>query len=61
MAGTDILGIGTSALLSYQQALQTTSNNISNANTDGYSRERVDFSTQPGQAAGSYYLVCSAS
>ena len=56
MAGTDILGIGTSALLSYQQALQTTSNNISNANTDGYSRERVDFSTQPGQAAGSYYL-----
>jgi flagellar hook-associated protein 1 len=56
MAGADILGIGTSALLSYQQALQTTSNNISNANTDGYSRQRVDFSTQPGDLAGSYYL-----
>lgn len=56
MAGADILGIGTSALLSYQQALQTTSNNISNANTTGYSRQRVDFSTQPGQLSGSYYL-----
>ncbi|MEJ2655248.1 MAG: flagellar hook-associated protein FlgK [Acidihalobacter sp.] len=56
MAGADILGIGTSALLSYQQALQTTSNNISNLNTDGYSRQRVDFSTQPGDSAGRYYL-----
>ncbi|APZ42992.1 flagellar hook-associated protein FlgK [Acidihalobacter ferrooxydans] len=56
MAGSDILGIGTSALLGYQQALQTTSNNISNANTPGYARERVDFATRPGTSTGDYYL-----
>ncbi len=56
MTGTDILGIGTSALLSYQQALQTTSNNISNANTPGYVRERADFATRPDTPNGDYYL-----
>lgn len=47
MAGADLLNLGTSALLAFQQALSTTGNNISNANTPGYSRERVDLTTQP--------------
>ena len=56
MANTGIMGIATSSLLAYQQALQTTSNNIANANTPGYARERVDLSTASGQALGSYFL-----
>ena len=36
----DILKIGVSALLAQQRALAATSNNIANANTDGYSRQR---------------------
>jgi len=43
----DILNVGTSALLAFQQSLNTTGNNISNVNTDGYSRERVNLATQP--------------
>ncbi len=56
MANTGIMGIATSSLLAYQQALQTTSNNIANTNTPGYARERVDLSTVSGQALGSYFL-----
>ncbi len=47
MSGGDILNVGTSALLAFQQSLNTTGNNISNVNTDGYSRERVNLITQP--------------
>ncbi len=39
----DILGIGTSALLSLQQALNTTGHNIANVNTEGYSRQITHF------------------
>lgn len=35
--------IGTSALLANQRALSTTAHNIANVNTEGYSRQRVDF------------------
>jgi len=35
----DLLNIGSSALLSYQQSLNVISSNISNANTAGYSRQ----------------------
>ena len=49
-----LLGIGTSALLANQRALAVTGNNIANANTEGYSRQRVDFSARhvPGQMLG---------
>lgn len=40
-----ILQIGKSALLANQLAMQTTSHNIANANTEGYSRQRVIFSS----------------
>lgn len=39
---TDILNTGKSALFAFKRALATTSHNISNVNTEGYSRQRVD-------------------
>ncbi len=42
----NILGIATSALQLTQQALDTTSHNIANVNTEGYSRQRVDAATR---------------
>ena len=50
MSGT--LTTGLSALLASQRALQTTSNNIANANTAGYVRQRIDFVEQPGTPLG---------
>jgi len=52
----DILGIGFSGLAAAQRALSTTSHNISNANTAGYSRQTVDLATNPAQKYGSNYL-----
>ncbi len=50
MAG--LIGIGLTGILSHQAALNTTGNNITNANTPGYSRQEVIFETQPGRASG---------
>jgi flagellar hook-associated protein 1 FlgK len=44
---------GLSALTAAQRALQTTSNNIANAGTDGYVRQRVIFAENPSQTVGS--------
>lgn len=52
----DLLNIGTSALLSLQKAISTTGNNISNVNTPGYSRQRVNFDTLPSQFTGGSYI-----
>jgi flagellar hook-associated protein 1 len=52
----DMLGIGVTGLAAAQQALATTSNNISNANTVGYSRQAVDLATNPAQLSGNSYL-----
>jgi len=46
---TGMLNTSLSALRSYQQALTTTSGNISNANTEGYSRQRVDLQSLQSQ------------
>lgn len=48
----DILGIGISGLNAAQRALSTTGNNISNVNTPGYTRQRVDLSTRQDQNVG---------
>lgn len=48
----DMLGNALSALVSYQRALATTSHNIANADTEGYSRQRVDFATRIPQQMG---------
>lgn len=50
-----ILNIGTSALLTTQGALATTSHNISNVNTDGYNRQRVEQGTRTPDFNGGYY------
>lgn len=50
MAG--LINIGLTGVLSHQTALNTTGNNISNANTPGYSRQEVQFETQSGQRTG---------
>ncbi|RLC03982.1 MAG: flagellar hook-associated protein FlgK [Deltaproteobacteria bacterium] len=44
----NILGIGRTALLSQQKAIDITGRNIANADTEGYSRQRVTFSTLDG-------------
>lgn len=50
MAG--LIGIGLTGILSHQTALNTTGNNITNANTPGYSRQEVQFDTQSAQRTG---------
>ncbi len=52
----DPLNIGTSALLAFQRALTTTGHNISNVNTEGYSRQRVELVTRPPQFTGSGFF-----
>jgi flagellar hook-associated protein 1 FlgK len=51
-----ILNVGTSALLSLQQAITTTGHNIANVNTEGYSRQRVNFDTLTPQLSGGSYI-----
>ena len=52
----DILNTAVSGLLSFQRALGTTSHNIANVNTPGYSRQTVEFDTNnPSFFGGSYY------
>ncbi len=50
MAG--LINIGLTGILGHQAALNTTGNNITNANTPGYSRQEVQFETQPSQRTG---------
>lgn len=51
-----ILGNGTSALLAFQRALATSSNNIANASVDGYTRQRVELSNRPGEGLRNNYI-----
>src|SRR5690606_1814054 len=44
---SDLLRIGSTALQAYSTALAPTSHNVANAGTAGYSRQRVELSTQP--------------
>ena len=52
----DLLNIGVNGLLSYQQSLSTVSHNISNVNTEGYTRQRVALSAQTPQYTGVGYV-----
>ena len=51
-----ILGNGTSALLAFQRALNTTSHNIANATVEGYTRQRVELVNRPGEGPRSTYV-----
>ena len=52
----DILKIGLSALLTQQRALAVTSNNIANASTPGYSRQRIELGERAAQRLGSGFV-----
>jgi flagellar hook-associated protein 1 FlgK len=52
----DTFGIGISALQAYQRALATTGQNVANANTPGYSRQRVVLATRPAEFTGAGYV-----
>jgi flagellar hook-associated protein 1 FlgK len=49
---SDIFNLGASALNSLQRAISTTGNNIANANTDGYSRQEVEFASRTPNRIG---------
>lgn len=51
-----ILGTGLSALLAAQRSLAVASNNIANVNTDGYSRQRVNLTTQMPDRLGDFFV-----
>lgn len=52
------LNISKMGLFAQQRALHTLSHNIANANTEGYTRQRVDMhATSPEQLPGSYGMV----
>ncbi|NND44729.1 MAG: flagellar hook-associated protein FlgK [Xanthomonadales bacterium] len=52
----DLLNLGAGSLLSLQRAISTTGHNIANVNTEGYSRQRVEFATRPPQFLGGSYI-----
>jgi flagellar hook-associated protein 1 FlgK len=56
MGSTTLFGLGTRAMAASYAGLHTTGNNISNANTPGYSRQQVELSTSPGQYSGAGYF-----
>src|SRR5277367_6746114 len=53
---TASLNISLQSLLAEQTAIETTSNNIANVNTPGYSRQRTDLSETPPVDIGSLTL-----
>jgi flagellar hook-associated protein 1 len=49
---SDVFGISVSALQAFQAAINVTSNNVANANTPGYDRERVNLAEAIPQSNG---------
>ncbi|MDE2159783.1 MAG: flagellar hook-associated protein FlgK, partial [Burkholderiales bacterium] len=56
MGYSSLMSIGVGALSANMAAIQTASNNISNANVAGYSRQTVDLATAPGQYTGAGFV-----
>jgi len=52
----DMLGTGLSSLRALQRAMDTTSHNIANASTEGYTRQRVDFATRRPELYGGSWI-----
>jgi flagellar hook-associated protein 1 FlgK len=56
MAGVDIFSLGAGGLSAARNALDVTSNNIANVNTEGYSRQRAEFeSLTPVLFGGNFF------
>jgi flagellar hook-associated protein 1 FlgK len=53
---SDIFQNSISGLLAFQRALATTSHNIANVNTEGYSRQRVELGTRTATALGGGFI-----
>ncbi|VAW73578.1 Flagellar hook-associated protein FlgK [hydrothermal vent metagenome] len=51
-----LLGTATSGLQAFQRAIAVTGNNISNVNTEGYSRQRVELGTRPPSFTGQGFM-----
>lgn len=51
-----MMDIGRRAMALNQSAIQTTSHNITNKSTDGFSRQKVDFQTNPSVGEGRYQI-----
>ncbi len=51
-----LLGTAASGLQAFQRALSVTGHNISNANTEGYSRQRVELGTRPPSFTGQGFI-----
>ena len=56
MSGSPLMSLGIRAMNANFAALQTTGNNIANANVAGYSRQQAELATTPGQFTGSGYF-----
>ncbi|KFI21970.1 flagellar hook-associated protein FlgK [Nitrosococcus oceani] len=56
MASSDLLGIGASGLLAAQRALATTSHNIANVNTPGFSRQRTELAARLPEFTGQGFI-----
>ncbi len=56
MAGVDIFSLGTGGLAAARNALDVTSHNIANVNTEGFSRQRAEFETINPVLSGSSYF-----
>lgn len=54
--GSGILALGTRAMLANQAKLDTIAHNISNANTEGYSRQEVQLATENGRYTGAGFF-----
>lgn len=54
--GADLFSIGHSSMRTSKRSLETTSHNIANSNTEGFSRQRVTTSTNTPVAEGNYVL-----
>jgi flagellar hook-associated protein 1 FlgK len=52
----DLLNNAVSGLIAFQRALSTTSHNIANVNTPGYSRQTAEFVTNPPTFFGGNYF-----
>lgn len=53
---TDLLNNGSNSLLAFQRALSTTSHNIANVNTEGYSRQRLQLETVNPTKSGNGFV-----
>ncbi len=51
-----VFNIGISGLVTAQRQLSTTSHNIANVNTEGFTRQRTDLTALPAQGSGGLFL-----